>query len=79
MMNVSLLDETTFKGQLQQEWSQRRQQERKYQDGVAWWESYVKRNIRYMFTKEGKERSRAEAMNENFVYTSIYDVLQDPI
>jgi hypothetical protein len=79
MMNVSLLDETTFKGQLQQEWSHRRQQERKYQDGAAWWKSYVKRNIRYMFIKEGKERSRAEAMNENFLYTPLYNALQDPI
>lgn len=78
-MNVSLLDDTTFKGQLQQEWLQWRQQERKYLDIVTWWMNYVKRKIRYMFINEGKERVRKEVMNENFYYTCIYDVLQDPI
>jgi hypothetical protein len=71
-INVFLLDETTFKGQLQQEWSQWHKQERKYLDNVTWWESNVKRKIRYMFSKEGKERSRAEAMSENFFTTPVY-------
>jgi endonuclease/exonuclease/phosphatase family metal-dependent hydrolase len=72
---LSLLDDTTFKGQVQQDWLQRRQQERKYLDTVTWWVNYVKRKIRYMFINEGKERVRTERMNENFYYTCIYDVL----
>jgi len=78
-MNVFLLDDTVFRGQLQQEWLQWRQEETKYLDFVTWWVNYVKRKIRYMFINEGKERVRTEDMNENFYYTCIYDVLQDPI
>jgi len=78
-MNLSLLDDTTFKGQLQQEWLQWRQQERKYLDIVTWWVNYVKRKICYMFINEGKERVRTEVMNENFYNTCVYDVLQDLI
>jgi hypothetical protein len=52
-MNASLLDKTTFKGYLQQEWYQWGKQERKYCDRVTWWKSYVKRKIRYMLSKEG--------------------------
>jgi len=66
-MNVFLLDETMFKGQLQQEWLQWHKQERKYLENGTWWDSDVKRKIHYMFSKEGKERSRAEAMSENFL------------
>jgi hypothetical protein len=54
-MNVSAVEETTFKGQLQQEWSKWRKRERKFLDRVTCWESYVKRKIRYIFSKEGKE------------------------
>ena len=77
-MNVSLLDDTIFKGQLQQELLQWRQQERKYLDMITWWVNYVKIKIRYMFINEGKERVRTEVMNKNFYYACIYDV-QDPI
>jgi exonuclease III len=78
-MNVSLLDYTTFNDQVQQEWLQWRQQERKYLDTVTWWVNYAKRKIRFMFNNEGKERVRTERMNEHFYYTCTYDVLQDPI
>ena len=70
-MSVSLLDDTTFKGQLQQEWLQWGQGERKYLDIVKLWVNYVKRKIRYMFIYEGKERVRTEVMNENF-FTPVY-------
>jgi hypothetical protein len=65
-MNISVLDDTAFTAHLQQEWLQWRQQERKYLDSVTWWVNYVKRKIRYMFIKEGKERAKVEVMNENF-------------
>jgi hypothetical protein len=41
-------------------------------------EELSQRKIRYMFIKEGKERSWADAMNKNFYYTCIYGILQDP-
>jgi hypothetical protein len=77
-MTIKLQGETTFRGQLQQEWSRWRQQKRKYLDRVKWWESCVKRKIFYIFIKEGNERSWADAMNAHFYYTCIYDILQDP-
>jgi hypothetical protein len=37
------------------------------------------KEIRDMFNNEGKERVRTEMINENFYYTCVYDLLQDPI
>ena len=45
---------------------------------MIWWESYVKRKIRYMFLTEGKERAREATMMEKFYYSCIYDILQEP-
>jgi len=45
---------------------------------VTWWENYVKKKIRCIFMMEGKERARDDKMMENFYYTCIYDILQEP-
>jgi len=43
-----------------------------------WWESYVKKKIRYKFITEGNEWARDDTMMENFYSTCIYDILQEP-
>ena len=45
-MNVKLLEETTFRDQLQQDWSRWKQQGKKYQNSVTWWECYAKHTLR---------------------------------
>ena len=76
-MNIKLLEEANFRDQLQQEWSRWKQQGKKYLNTVTWWESYVKRKIRYMFMTEGKERTPEATRMENFYYSCIYDILQE--
>ena len=77
-MNIKLLEEANFTDRLQQEWSRWKQQRKKYLNSLMWWESYVKRKIRYMFMTEGKERARGAITMENFYYSCIYDILQEP-
>jgi len=77
-MNINLLEEANFRDQLQQEWSRWKQQRKKYLNSVTWWESYVRRKIRYMFMTKGKERAREATTMENFYYSCIYDILQEP-
>ena len=45
---------------------------------MTWSGNYVKKKIRYIFMTEGKERARDDKMMENFYYTCIYDILQEP-
>jgi hypothetical protein len=44
-MNAKLMEEVTFRDQLQKEWSKWKQQGEKYPKSVTWWESYVKKKI----------------------------------
>ena len=77
-MNARLLEEASFRKQIQQEWAKWEKQRDKYPNRVTWWENYVKKKIRYMFMTEGKERARDDKMMGNFYYTCIYDILQEP-
>ena len=79
-MNASLLEEASFRRQIQQEWAKWEKQREKYPNSVTWWEnySYVKKKIRYIFMTEWNERARDDKMLENFYYTCIYDILQEP-
>ena len=45
-MNLKLLEEATFRDQLHQEWSRWKQQGKKYQNSVTWWECYVRHTLR---------------------------------
>ena len=74
-MNIKLMAEVNFRDQLKQEWARWKQQEEKYPKSVTWWESYVKRKIRYMFMTEGKERAQVDTTMENYYYACIYDIL----
>ena len=76
-MNIKLLEETSFQDRLQQQWSLCVQQGKNYTDKFKWWERYAKKKFRYLFIKEATERKREAAINENFYYTCIHDVLKD--
>jgi len=46
---------------------------------VHWWELYVKRKVKILFTSEGTERNSDRTRLEDFYYSAIYDVIQEPI
>ena len=64
-MNIKFMDEKSFQHRLQQQWSRWVQQGKNYTDRVTWWERYAKKKIRYLFIKEGTERTREAEINEN--------------
>jgi len=77
-MNAKLMEEATFRDRLQQVRSKWEHRRKKHPNSVMWWESYVKKKIRYIFMTDGKERARDDKMIENFYYNCIYDILQEP-
>jgi len=63
-MNARLLEEASFRKQIQQEWAKWKKQRGKYPNSVTWWKNYVKKKIRYLFMAEEKERAWDDKMME---------------
>jgi exonuclease III len=74
-MNVSLLNNETFKHTLQTLWTKWRAKNKYYTDTTMWWERCVKPAIRQTFIREGAGRKRDRRAMENFYYAAIYDLL----
>jgi hypothetical protein len=80
-MNIELLDETTFRGKLQQEWSRWRQQARKCLDSVTSWENCQKENPLHVHKRRKQEvMGRCDELKFLLkMYTSIrHSVEPDP-
>jgi hypothetical protein len=77
-MNITLLDEPSFRAPIKELWGKWQRNIRFYPNGVIWWDRYVKRMIRQAFQHEGATHNRDRKEMENFYYDLIYQVLRDP-
>ena len=77
-MNTSFLKEMSFRAKIRDAWEEWKTHLKSYPDIVHWWVHYAKRRIRSLFMREGVERSRDQIRLEEFYYTAIYEVLQQP-
>jgi len=78
-MNTSLLDDKQFRDAIKMKWSEWKKHIRRYPSIVHWWDQYVKRNVKYMFIREGTERKSDRNRMENFYYAAIYDIIQESV
>jgi len=75
--NVTNLNDLPFQEEIKEVWTEWKTHMSRYPDIVNWWDQYVKSIIKLLFIREGTERNDWIKM-ENFYYTAIYDVLQEP-
>jgi hypothetical protein len=74
-MNTTLLRETDFKQLLQEKWEYWRTHKKYYPTTLMWWERYVKRMSRKLFTWEETERRCDRRAMEDFYYEVINTML----
>ena len=77
-MNTAVLGEGSFRQLLQCKWETWWSHRKYYPTALMWWERYVKRMLRQIFTWEGAARRRDRRSLENFYYEAIYTLLQTP-
>lgn len=77
-MNITLLDEPSFRDTIKELWSKWKRNASFYPNRVVWWDRNVKRVIRQAFQREGAMRNRDRKDLENFYYDVIYQAIRDP-
>jgi len=73
------LDETKFHDKLKPSWKKCWKHVPRFPRIVYWWELYVKRKVKILFTSEGTERNSDRTRLEDFYYSAIYDAIQETI
>jgi len=70
-LNTSLLDDPTFQDKLKAAWPEWNRHIPRFPSTVRWWELYVKRMVKILFTREDTERNSDRIRLENFYYAAI--------
>jgi len=78
-LNTSYLDDSKFQDKLEASWKEWRKHVPCFPSRVHWWELYVKRKVKILFTNESTERNADRNRLENVYYSAIYDAIQEPI
>ena len=77
-MNTTLLNDEPFRIKIRGAWNEWKQHIHRFPDIVHWWVQYAKQKVKRLFINEGAERNADRRRMEDFYYSAIYDVLQEP-
>ena len=77
-MNISLLEDNTFRDSLMLLWSKWKMTEKYYPNKTSWLDRYVKRRIRQTFQREGSSRNSGRRDMEVFYYAAIHQAVRTP-
>ena len=78
-MNTTLLEESSFREIIKEQWGKWQKIIRYYPNKVMWWDKYVKQKIKQTFQGEGAERNRDQRDLENHYYGMIYSVIREQL
>ena len=76
-MNTTLLEVSSFREIVKEQWRKWQKNIRNYPNKVMWWDKYVKPKNRRNFQREGAERNRDQRDLENHYYDMTYRVIRD--
>jgi hypothetical protein len=77
-MNITLLEESSFRETIKEQWGKWQKCIRYYPNKVICWDKYVKRKIQQTFQLEGAARNRDRRELVNYYNDMIYSVIRDP-
>ena len=77
-MNISLLEDNTFRDTLMLLWYKWKMTGKYYPNKTSWWDRYVKQRVRQTFQRERASRNGDRKDMEDFYYAPIYDAVRFP-
>ena len=78
-MNTTLLEESSFREIIKEQWGKWQKNIRYCPNKVIWWDKYVKPKIKQSFQREDAERNRDRRDLENHYYDMIYSVIREQL